>query len=115
MPSLKGEVPAKWAVGFNNADFGRFNLWRPIVVNRTRGSNRLSALPTGSAGMSFPGKFRKIAEFGNSNLWFPNSSPEPAAASGTGHCPAAASGCRHCLPGASTDSKLSLASVSREA
>ena len=94
---------------------GSFNLWRPIVVNRTRGSNRLSALPTGSAGMSFPGKFRKTAEFGNSNLWFPNSSLEPAAASGTGHCPAAASGCRHCLPGASTASKLSLASVSREA
>ena len=29
------------------------------------------------------------AEFGNSNLWFPNSSIEPAAAGGTGHCPVA--------------------------
>ena len=28
-------------------------------------------------------------EFGDSNLWFPNSSIEPAAASGSGHCPAA--------------------------
>ena len=27
------------------ADFGRFNLWRPIVVERTRGSNRVQALP----------------------------------------------------------------------
>ena len=26
-------------------------------------------------------------EFGNLNLWFPNSSIEPAEASGTGHCP----------------------------
>ena len=25
------------------------------VVDRTRGSNRMSALPTGNAGMSFPG------------------------------------------------------------
>ena len=31
-------------------------------------------------------------EFGNFNLWFPNSSIEPAVASGTGHCPAAAPG-----------------------
>ena len=28
-------------------------------------------------------------EVGDSNLWFPNSSIEPAAASGSGHCPAA--------------------------
>ena len=85
-PTTPTENPQR---GFEHPS--RFNLWRPIVVNRTRGSNRLSALPTGSAGMSFSGKFRKTAEFGNSNLWFPNSSPEPAAASGTGHCPAAAS------------------------
>ena len=52
------------AVGFNNADFGRFNLWRPLGVNRTRGSNRLSALPTGSAGMSFPGKPGKPEKLG---------------------------------------------------
>ena len=36
----------------------------------------------------FFGEFRKTGEIGNSNLWFPISSPEPAAASG----------CRHCLP-----------------
>ncbi len=35
----------------------------------------------------FFGESRKTAEFGNSNVWFPNSSIEPAAASGTGHCP----------------------------
>ena len=28
------------------ADLGRSNLWRPMVVDRTRGSNRQSALPT---------------------------------------------------------------------
>ena len=33
-------------------------------------------------------------EFGNFNVWFPNSSIEPAAASGSGHCPAAAGGSR---------------------
>ena len=46
MPPLKGEVPAAQAVGLNHADFGRFNLWRPTVVARTRGSKWLSALPT---------------------------------------------------------------------
>ena len=35
-----------------------------------------------------------FAEFGDSNLWFPNSLPDPAAASGAGHCPAAAAGAR---------------------
>ena len=69
--------------GFRSEDFGRFNLWRPTVVDRTGGSNRLSALPTGSRwNRALPG-----AEFGNSNVWFPNSSIECAAASGAGHCP----------------------------
>ena len=31
------------------ADFGRFNLWRPIVVDRTGGSKWVSALPTGGS------------------------------------------------------------------
>ena len=31
---------------------------------------------------------RGFGEFGNSGLWFPNSSIEPAEAGGTGHCPA---------------------------
>ena len=48
MPPLKGEVPAARAEGFNHADFGRSDVWRPIVVDRTGGSNRLSAQPTGS-------------------------------------------------------------------
>ena len=51
-PPLKGEVPATQAVGFIGADFGRFNLWRPTVVDRTRGSNRLSTLSTGSNRLS---------------------------------------------------------------
>ena len=29
-------------------DLGRFNLWRPMVVNRTRGSKWMQALPAGS-------------------------------------------------------------------
>ena len=72
MPLLKREVPAKQAVGFASAesgggflqpirvgsadrqsarsscgfaDFGRFNLWRPIVVNRTCGSMCVQAQP----------------------------------------------------------------------
>ena len=101
MPPLKGEVPAVRAVGFKQspqplecggwgrvlsgdsqrnralpgADLGRFNLWRPMVVERMRGSNRPSALPT-----------RKAEEFGDSNLWSPNSSIEPAAATGRRPC-----------------------------
>ena len=70
MPFLSGEVPAAQVEGFANADLGRFNLWRPMIVDRTGGSKRLSslptvdrtggsmwpsALPTGNAGMSFPG------------------------------------------------------------
>ena len=48
MPPLKGEVPAKQAEGFANADLGRFSVWRPMVVDRMRGSEWQSALPTGS-------------------------------------------------------------------
>ena len=36
----------------NHADLGRFNLWRPMVVARIRGSKGPSALPTGSKGPS---------------------------------------------------------------
>ena len=56
------------------ADLGRFNLWRPMVVNKIRGSGWTWALSS--------------ADFGNFNLRFPKSSIEPAAATGTGHCPA---------------------------
>ena len=37
-PSIRRE-----SCGF--ADFGRFNLWRPTVVDRTRGSKWVQALP----------------------------------------------------------------------
>ena len=76
MPLLKGEVPAAQAEGFESADFGRFNLWRPIVVDRTRGS------PSRQRRLTIRKEACGFAEFGKLNLWFPNSSPEPAAASG---------------------------------
>ena len=63
------------ACGF--ADIGRSNLWRPMVVERTGGSRWVQAQPA-----------RKSGKFGKFNLCFPNSSLEPAAASGAGHCPA---------------------------
>ena len=60
------------------------------------GGARSEAEPPPAAAGSARPSIRKepcgFAEFGNSNLWFPNSSIEPAAASGSGHCPAA-SGC----------------------
>ena len=51
----------------------------PEFVDRMRGSKWVQAQPAG--------KSRETGEFGNSNLWFPNSCREPAAASGSGHCP----------------------------
>ena len=54
-------------------------------------SGRRQQAAVGSADMSFSGKSRKNGEFGNFNLWFPNSSIDPAAASG----------CRLSLPGGS--------------
>ena len=39
-----------------------------------------------------------FGDFGNFNLWFPKSSPEPAAASGTGPCPAGGSKCVQAQP-----------------
>ena len=85
------------------ADLGRFNLWRPMVVNKIRGSGwtwALSSADFGNFNLRFPKSSIEPAaatgsgvcpdaEFGNSNVWFPNSSTEPAAASGTGPCPAA--------------------------
>ena len=54
-------------------DLGRFNLWRPMVVDRTRGSKWLSALPSRQRRPEFSGEYRKTEESGNSNLWFPDS------------------------------------------
>ena len=116
--AIQDPPPARNAAVRNHADLGRFNLWRPMIVDRMRGSNRPSAMPTGvfrelpenrrirelqfmvpefvdrmrgSQWMQAQpaGNSRKTAEFGNSNLWFPNSSPEPAAARA----------CRLSLPG----------------
>ena len=77
LPPLKGEVPAKRAEGYANADLGRFNVWRPMVVDRTGGSKvgagpACSALPTGSK-------------------WVQAQPARP--------CRPAASGYRHCLLG----------------
>ena len=58
----------------SDMNLGRFNLWRPMVVNKIRGSGWTWALSS--------------ADFGNFNLRFPKSSIEPAAATG----------CRHCRP-----------------
>ena len=41
----------------------------------------LPQLGAGSARPEFSGEARKTGEFGSFNLWLPNSSPEPAAAS----------------------------------
>ena len=55
-----------------------------------------SAAASGSRQRRLPirREFCGFAEFGNFNLWFPNSSTEPAAASGCRHCRPAASACR---------------------
>ena len=62
MPPLKGEVPAVRAEGFQNADLGRSNLWRPMVVTRTGGSKWQSALPTGASSCVQAQPAREIAE-----------------------------------------------------
>ena len=48
MPPLNGEVTAKQAVGFTDAEFGNFNLWFPISSPEPGGNRWQSALPTGS-------------------------------------------------------------------
>ena len=78
-------------------EISRSNLWRLVSC-----SIRRQQVRAGSASRQrrheFSGEFRKTAEFGNSNLWFPNSSPEPAAATGTGHCQAGGSKWQSALP-----------------
>ena len=54
--------------------------------------------PSRQRRQEFFGEFRKTAEIGNFNLWFPISSPEPAAASGCRLSLPAASGSRPCRP-----------------
>ena len=58
----------------------------PEFVERTRGSQWVQAQPAGaSPSRRACGEIGK-SELGNSNVWFPNSSREPAAASGSRHC-----------------------------
>ena len=48
-PARVGSADRKFPENLREfADFGRFNLWRPIVVARTGGSKWQSAQPTGS-------------------------------------------------------------------
>ena len=105
------------------AEFGNSNLWfpnssiEPAAASGSRpcrpaaSGSRLSRPAAGGSRPSrpcprrqrrqeFSGKPRKTAEFGNSNLWFPNSSIEPAAASGSRPCRPAASGSRLSRPAA---------------
>ena len=77
-PPLKGEVSAARAVGFGFADLDR-RYCRPTFVPFVGHHLRVFQWNRASPG----------AEFGNSNLWFPNSSIEPAVATG----------CRLSLPG----------------
>ena len=70
------------------ADLGRSSLWRPTVVDRTRGSNRVQAQPArrqqvapgtarrrqvavGNADLQFAGSSCEFADLGRSNLWRP--------------------------------------------
>ena len=55
-----------------NIDFGRFNLWRPIVVDGTGGSKWNRALPGGSKWVqALP------ARGGNADRSFPENSGKP--------------------------------------
>ena len=54
----------------------------PEFVERTRGSQWMQAQPAGASPSRRACGETEKAEFGNSNVWFPNSSREPAAASG---------------------------------
>ena len=114
-PPLKGEVPAARAVGcMRRIREAKPPRTPPRALAKCRrqkeqhfavpgdklrrgsgGARSVAEPPPAAAGSARP-SIRKepcgFAEFGNSNLWFPNSSIEPAAASGSGHCPAA-SGC----------------------
>ena len=105
MPPPKGETPAVQAVGFEDAEFGKFNLCFPnsSIEPAVASGCRLSLPAAGGSRQCLPGvgSWNRIllgAEFGKFNLCFPNSSIEPAAASGSRPCRPTASGCRHRLP-----------------
>ena len=60
------------AVGSETQTSGA-SIYGPEVVDRTRGSKWLSALPTGNADQEFSETLRKTEESGKSNLCFPDS------------------------------------------
>ena len=131
MPPLKGEAPAKQAVGFASAesgggflqparvgsadrqsarsscgfaDFGRFNLWRPIVVNRTRGSMCVQAQPARPAASACRLSLSESAVptvNPQGILRIRRNQPLQSMAAGFVCYPAAASACRLSLPVAS--------------
>ena len=71
-PARVGSADRKFPENLREfADFGRFNLWRPIVVARTDGSKCVQAQPAGSADRKFPENLREFADFGRFNLWRP--------------------------------------------
>ena len=79
------------------ADLGRSSLWRPTVVDRTRGSNRVQAQPARrqqvAPGTAWPamlaGVFRGIPENRRTQ-------PLQSMAAGFVFCPATAGGSGHC-------------------
>ena len=91
-PSIRRE-----SCGFG--DLGRFNLWRPMVVERIRGSRWNRALPGGGAASQSAGNPADSKTLAALIYGGQRSSIGCAVASGTGHCPAAAGGCRLSLPG----------------
>ncbi len=95
------------------ADFGRFNLWRPIVVERTRGSKRVQAQPAGSKRVqALPAGSKWVQAWpadsgsrqGRPKIRSADSQTSAASIYGgrqSSKEPAAASGCRLSLPAAS--------------
>ena len=117
VPPLKGEVPAARAARFSNAESGSFNLWLPdssigcaaasacrLSLPAASGIGPADRKESGKSNLCFPDscQYRRQQvgagtactessageESGGSNLWPTDSSIEPAAATGTGHCPA---------------------------
>ena len=89
------------------ADFGRFSLWRTIVVERTRGSNRVQAQPAGSKRVQAqPAGSKRVQALpagsrqGRPKIRSADSQTSAASVYGgrqSSKEPAAATGCRHCL------------------
>ena len=87
------------------ADLGRFNLWRPMVVERIRGSRWNRALP--GAGSALPGAGSALPGGGSADRSFPENSGKPQTSAAliyggrwSSKESAAATGCRPCRPAA---------------